>query len=388
MALAVFVPGQYSSAFGLLGCMAGEVAAAFGRAGAEVNPDRGIRPGEPRVYVFFNFPADVRTFLAWCRPDIPGAVLLHVFVDHPFALATEVMDALVAIPCYRMLLPCMDDRHLLSLRWPGLRTVTLHHAIEDRRESVVPHDQRGYDVVLSGSVATAAEVDAAAERMPSPVRGAAREMVELMSTEPATSFVRAFDLCMPSGLTSGDPWGLMRVVWSYVVPAVNRRRRFGIARSMQGLRTRVLGSAAWQEVCGGTIEYGGNIAYEAMVGELRSARVCVAWNPTQFVVTHSERVLLSMSAGCATVTDDRPALRRAFGGCVPAELVATGRMDQEYREGVDRLLSTPGRCEEIGLAGFETVHRTQTWEQRTPVFASVIESVLTGAREAASRGTH
>jgi len=383
MPLPIFVPLEYESAYGLLGCMARELADALGRAGAEINPERSVPAGQPRVHLFFNFPSNLDAFRAWARPEVPGAIILQVFVDHPFALAADVLDALVKYPAYRLLLPSLDGLHLLPLRWPGLRAVTMPHAVS--RSSLVaadaPLEARPFDVVLAGSIADADAVEAARERVPAALRAAADAAAEMLAVNPTIPFTSAFDVCSPSGLSSNDPWALLRLVWAYATMRANRERRIRIAASMQGLRTLVLGTKAWSPVCTGTLEYGGDVSYGDLPAHLRRAMVAAAWNPTQFVITHSERVLLGMAAGCATVTDDRPGLRRALPGDVPVEFVNLGDDAEGFRAAVDRLLANRPRMRDLAAKGAACVEASQLWDHRVPLIASVIESVLAAGKQ-------
>lgn len=379
MPLAVFVPMEYQSSYGLLGQMAREIGDALGRAGAEINPDRGCAPGEPRVYLFFNFPADMAVFETWTRPDIPGGVVLHIFVDHPFALEPRVLDALVRNPSYRLLLPSLDDLHLIPLRWPGIRAATLPHAVGPHALLLAKPDveKREFDVVLAGSISSNSAITAARSRIPAAIRTHADAAAEMLVARPTMPFTAAFDACSPSGLTSSDHWTLLRDVWAYVTARVNRARRTAVATSMQGLRTLVLGSREWEPLCRGSVVYGDHVSYAELPGHLQRANVCAAWNPTQFVLTHSERVLLGMAAGCATITDDRPGLRRALGGEIPVEFTRATDDAEGFRAAADRLLADEARMRGLGEAGRAKIESSQLWDHRVPLIASVIESVLT-----------
>lgn len=380
MPLAVFLPTNYQSAYGLLGHMATELAEALAEAGAEINPTRLIGASEPRVYVFFNFPADLQAFRAWCRPDEPGTVLLHIFVDHPLALATDVVDELVRYPGYRLLLPCIDDLHLLHLRWPGIRCITLPHAVSPKAivNDAPAWEDRPFDVVCAGSIAAPEEIVQTRMRVPEAIRSHADDAAEYMGANPSASLLQAIDLCMPSGLAASDYWGLLRVLFAYVIPKVNRDRRMGIVRTMKGRKTLVLGAKAWSEVCGGNIVYGGDVSYRDLTKMLSEAKVCIAWNPTQFTMTSSERVLLSMAAGCATVTEPRAAFMRAFGTALPSSVIGNEQRLGDYERRVDALLNDAQSAADSIEKGMEALRTKHLWSHRLPIISAAIESVLRG----------
>jgi spore maturation protein CgeB len=103
------------------------------------------------------------------------------------------------------------------------------------------------------------------------------------------------------------------------------------------------------------------------------SRAVLAWNPTQFTLGHSERVLLSMAAGAATLTDDRPSVRTQLGTSV-----ATHRSGDlaDLRAQAERLLGDPAHAAQLAHAGRREAERAHLWEHRLQMIGSVVAEVL------------
>lgn len=152
-----------------------------------------------------------------------------------------------------------------------------------------------------------------------------------------------------------------------VIPAVNRRRRIALVKAMQGISTAVFGGEAWREVCTGTIRYAGQVPYADVAERLTTARVCLAWGPTQFTHSFSERVLLSMAAGCATVADDRLFLRRHFvdrrsdGACLRLFDAAA---PASARAAVEQVLNDREASLAMAVRGRRAIKAAHLWRHR------------------------
>lgn len=380
MPLPVFIPTAYESRYKLLGAMAAEFGQAFTRAGAEVNPTRSFPVGHPTLHLFFNFPQDFQQFINWVQPRRPGAVFIQFFVDHPFALNSSLIDQLVCFPNYRLLLPCIDDRSLLQLRWPALNAVTCQHAVDPsalcREDSISGRDAC---ISVAGTIASLPALEKLRTELPEPVREPCMLAAEQLASAPQISPLQAFDLFMPAGLRAGNHWQLLQLCTQYIVAAANRSRRLSLVHALSGLPVHVYGNDAWRDECTGSIEYRGGLDYAELPGMLASSRIAVAWNPTQFTQSLSERVLLCMGAGCATITDDRPMVGQQFGDEMLVQYV--GDEPASLRACAEELLKDADRCMHLGMRGRAEIQRAHLWDHRTELIGRVVQSVLTAAQE-------
>lgn len=407
----IYIQTNYSSRYSLLGAMASELAAAFASGGALVNPSiESVRPGaQPGMVLWFNFLGDV----AELKPEItrPGSrtALLQFFVDHPLNLWAEQIDVLSRLPNFRMALPCVDGLHLLRLRWPTLRHAHCLHGVPEsalcdagaieRGHCAAPEQgRRANDVIVLGSIHSVEELDEMRSNIPPRILGLADEIVEMLACEPHTPFEHAVDVVAGSdGLVTGE-WRLLSNLFKYVVASLNRRRRTALVEAMQGVRTAVYGAEAWREFCAGTIEYRGHADYANTPRLLADSRICLAWGPTQFTHTFSERLLLGMAAGCATLADDRLMVRRHFacadgagarvaafqpGPRAPGERDAPtsvrlvpGASPEAARVAVEALLANPAECAAMGAAAREAVASGHLWVHRLQRLAAVGSDAL------------
>lgn len=372
MAFPVYIPMRYESRYSLLGAMARQLAEAFARRGCEVNPRSPEVGAVESLLVYFNFLPSTEDLHPAVRASGSRVAVVQFLVDHPLAVNDRQMDEMAELPNFRLFLPCMDGAHLLRLRWPGLIHAHCPHGVGP--ESVVGDEaigaDREMDLVVTGSVHTEGELSAMRERMPAAMRGVGDEIARLLVEHPGMSFEQAADVVLCGLNVPSGQWRLLAMLWSYATAVVNRERRLGMVRAMQGVRTAVYGAESWREVCGGTIEYRGEVGYGELPGVLSRAKVGLAWGPTQFTHTFSERLLLSMGAGCASVVDDRLMVRREFA--VGEELLVHAPGDAAgARACVERLLGDEGLRVEMARRGRDAVARGHLWEKRLDLFAAV-----------------
>ncbi len=392
MSIPVFIAQRYQSQYSLLGAMAKELGEAFTRAGCVVRPIEEATSG-PGVVIFFNFPARLEALGPAIDPNTRLS-LIQVLVDHPLAIQTAGMDAFSELPHYRLVLPCIDSLHLLRLRWPKLRHAHVLHGvppealmadeeIEASHQRLAAQGGRDIDVCVAGSIQPQAELDALWRGLPENLKPSLAAMVDLMLARPSTTFEQALDVVMgPMGMVTGD-WNIMSTLWRVVTTTVNQRRRIGIVQSLQGLNVQVYGPEAWRDVCTGTLRYAGNVDYSRVSEPLKRSRVCVAWGPTQFAHSFSERVLLSMAAGCATIADDRLLQARHFKTAAPGATVDGAQMagfpaqdPGQCRAWVERLLGDHGLAARLGSAGRAAVANGHLWDHRLDALANIANDAV------------
>ncbi|MCC5821899.1 MAG: glycosyltransferase [Phycisphaerales bacterium] len=360
MSETVWIQGRYESAYGLLGVMAAELGAELSAAGHDARViDLAVDPTpEDGVFVFFNAPVNLDAFPAGLWDGRVRGV--QVFVDHPFALPDAALDEWAqrgGLENLRVCLPCADDVHLLRMRWPGLKHAWMGHGIpasalcDEAGIGPSAWDAKGFDVVVTGSIAPSGEVDAALERMSPPARRMVQEIIALMTADPKLGYLQAVDLVMGSRSVITGDWKTARAFWRVCVAAVNRTRRLRAVEALQGLRVAVYGPEVWREACTGTIAYAGKVSYEDIPAAFGRGRIGLGWGPTQFVHSYSERIMLAMGAGCASVSDDRLLVRRDFPAL--CGLYDAGRPDT-LRAVCDRMLADPAAS--IGMT-----RRARAW---------------------------
>lgn len=360
MAFPVFIQRRYQSRYGLLGAMAEELAAAFAARGCPVDPDEpvGARPG---LMVWFNTPPSMDAIPLAARSPGSRVALVQFFVDHPLALNEAMMDGLAGLPNYRLLLPSVDGLHLLRLRWPGLRHGHALHAVPRAALCERVDGERPTDVVAMGSAHTEEELESMRASLPEPLRRPADEMVAMLVREPRMAFEQALDVSLGSrGVVTGQ-WSLAAAVWRYVVAAANRRRRLAMLSALRGLNVDVWGTPGLADGCSGSVRYRGEFAYSDSAAIMRGAKVCLAWGPTQFAHSFSERVLLAMAAGCAAVADDRLLLRARLGEAVE---LFDGADPASGRAAIESLLADEGRRLSLATRGRALVEAGHLWEHR------------------------
>jgi len=383
----VYIPtaSQYISRYSLLGTFAHELMEAFAAVGCIVNAPQ--HPRDQRgIFIFFNTPTHVEKLLAWVESTVgslTNAALLHFFVDHPLALPSAQLDVLSKVPTYRLLLPCRDDAHLIRFRWPMLKHMTCPHGVPAAalcptepmaQDFLAPHTRgdRPIPLIIAGSIHTPEELAALRGAVPRELHSMCDAVIAMQVMHPSMPLTQAFDLTLPAGVVSADHWRLLTVVQQYTTAAVNRERRIALVQAMQGIPTMVLGPAAWEPFATGTIQYGAETAYADIPANLARARVCLAWGPTQFAHTFSERLLLAFASGCATVADDRLLTRMHFAESpeTAACSIADFSNPPAAREAVEVLLDQPEVALEIAGRGRAAVEAGHLWSHRLDTFAA------------------
>jgi hypothetical protein len=329
MPACLHIPTQYQSRFALLTEFCAEVASEARELGMEVNPAPGSAAamGGPHVFVLFNSIKSAEYMAAWIRPFGEAAALLHWLVDHPLMLDAPLIDVLASSHRgYRLLTVCPDDTHWLQFRWPGLAHMTMPHgvrpsAIADRATLEASHATtnaatggRDVGILMSGWIHTRRELEDLRSQVPESLRAPCDVLARLRIDHPELSFGQAFEIAMPPGLRSSNHWLWLSGIMRYTVAVVNRERRLRIVAALRGLPVTLLGGEAWREVESDTTCYAGTCNYADLHTWFKRARVGLALNPTQFVTGWSERLLLSLAGGAATLTDRRVLVDRDFGG--------------------------------------------------------------------------
>lgn len=383
MSVPVWIPRRYESRFSLLGAMAEELAEAFRAQGYEVvdgMPDGG-RVG---IYIFFNMPSSIDALPPCVRRPNARVAAIQILVDHPLALDAGIMDVTSQLPNFRLALPSLDGLHLLRLRWPALRHGHMPHGIA--RSALIPSDQlntdafnaRPHDVVVAGSIHDEQGVRELKWALPAQTHPWIDEIIELMLIDPSMPYEQALDcVCGSRNVIPGN-WPMAAGLWRAVMAGLNRKRRITLVESLQGLDVAVFGGEAWKDICTGSITYRGPVEYADIPQALREGRICLAWGPTQFPQTFSERLLLSMAAGCASVCEDRYLVRQHFqDDGDTAHLASFDQRDPlAARRTIERLLDTPQELLALAKRGREQVESAHLWEHRTDRLASLASEAL------------
>jgi hypothetical protein len=370
---ALHTPTKYESRFGLLKAFADQVGSAWERAGGERNPR--LREGDAAVFLFFNNPSSPEALHQWMGPVLGLRAVVQWCVDHPLTLPAHHVDRFAAIPHYRLAMVAHDDLHLLPQRWPAIRTAHIPHGVDESALCDEASITRGreHDLVIAGSIASPEAIENLRAPIAGTLRHAAEEIAALRTRHPHLSFGQAWDLAVPRVDHPSDQWAQMAAVFQYSTAVVNRHRRAALVKAMKGLRVRLVGTESLRELAdaGNNIHYAGECAYEDLPKELARATVCLALGPTQFVLSHSERLLLSLAAGCGTVADARISVERDFGvaGCV--ETFDLTRPD-EARDKVAALLKDKDRRAELARCGRRCVERSHLWKHRVPEIAGFL----------------
>jgi hypothetical protein len=375
MTYPVYLTDAYASRYSLLGAMAHELGEAFAAAGHPVNPD--TPPGdEPGVFIWFNFPASIDLIPPRLREAGSPVRLVQVVVDHPYAIDEALTDQLAALPNHRMLLPCIDGAHLLRLRWPTLGHGHMLHAVPGSSVCARVDTPRDTGVIVAGSIHTPEELETLRACLPAALHGACAEMIELLARHPWMPFEQSMDLSLGVRSISTDRWALVAAIWRFVTASVNRRRRTELVHALRGLPVEVWGLDAWRPFCTGTIRYRGAFEYADSGRTLAGAKVSLAWGPTQFTHSFSERVLLSMAAGCATVADDRMLARARLG---PGAALYDASRPQDAADLIRDLLHDEPRRLDLARTGRDIVERQHLWEHRLGAFTPMSDAGVSPA---------
>jgi hypothetical protein len=381
----IYVPEKYMSRYALLQAFCVEFGEAAREAGHVVNPDRNEASGAaPAIFLVFNFPESMERILKWMGPRTGPTAMVQWLVDHPFNLDKALMADMVKQGGYRFVHVTDDDSHMLQLRWPGLRHGRVWHGVPrsalcDAASVAASHldgsrdGSRDIDVFFAGSIADDAELDMLRADMPTELHAKCDDVAKLRLEYPWLSFGQAFDSIMPTPLTCSDHWGLLAVVFRYSTAKLNRERRIRLVQSLAGLRVCVAGSAVWKGLLPAGCEYVGEVPYTDISAWMRRTKVCVALNPTQFVHGFSERLLLSMAGGCATVTDDRLWVRENFTNPNVRAAVGFGvNQPGQLRDCVHTLLADASARAEIAMRGRALVEEKHLWVHRVKSLLRVV----------------
>lgn len=377
MSFSLHIPGSVTSRYSLLNAMIEELAAAFVQEGYPINPET---PAQQALHLFFNFAHEPRKFLAWAQPSKPGRSLIQFFVDHPFVLDERLMDEFVRVPSFRLVMPCADETCLLPLRFPSLKTIRVAHGIPrsalcDAASLEASHATRDIGVFVAGSIQTDEELAERSSGVPAPLRSAVDDMVALMLEHPWMSFIQACDITAP-GVATADQWRLIRILWRATVDRVNTKRRIRTVEALQGLDTTVYGPSIWTKHCTGTIKYAGELAYADVPHAMAKAKVCIAWGPTQFTHSYSERQLLSMAAGCATLSDDRLLARQELGDACAFYNPAN---PSSLRALAERYLSDTAARVSLATIGRNQAEAKHLWNHRVPALIEIAKAASTAS---------
>lgn len=369
----------YASQYNLINDFIAELGRAAQSAGLGVNlsprENAGLRPAA----VYFNyapgFPEQARRAAregdACAQPPV-----LHWLIDHPLSLRSDVWRQVEQMAGYRLLTVSDDDTQLLALHYPRLRQARCWHGVDpgalcDAASIEGSHSAgrgRDIDVLVTGTVATDTQLEEMRAMVPAGLRVAAEDIARLRLEHPWMSFTQAWELCAPTGLHSQTHWDLLHAVFVYTTAVVNSARRLALVRSLGGLSVTVLGKGPWQSAGTRGLTVVPEVAYRELPAWFARARVALAVNPTQFVHGFSERLLLSLAGGAASVTDDRLWVRREFGACT--ERFAVER-PEACRAAVEGLLSDRGRAAAMGAAGRAVVAGGHLWRHRLQTVALV-----------------
>lgn len=389
----IWIPNAYQSQFGLLGAMANELLEAFTAKGYDARPLDLLNNPSPTqgVFLFMNTPQSLDQLPAALFAPGSNLKAVQFHVDHPFALPAELLDQWnqqSTLSNLRLFLPCVDDTHLLRPRFPGLIHACIPHGIP--RSSLCDletltteqYNSREFDVVFTGSVRSQEEINAILSKANQHVSAMITDIAHLMIKEPWLGYVAAVDLVMGSrGVITGN-WETQRNFWGIVIAIVNRHRRMETVKSMQGLKVGVFGSPAWEDICTGTIQYAGEVGYDQCASAFARGRIALAWGPTQFVHSHSERIMQAMAGGACVVADDRLMVRKDFNGSASpagdtAKLFDWGN-PMAARSAVDSQLADTPASLAMAIRARQLVEARCLWEHRVEAMVEVAKATAAG----------
>jgi len=380
MPACLHIPTQYQSRYSLLTEFCSEVASEARVLGLEVNPAPGSAAAAAGLHVFvlFNSIKSAEHMAAWIRPFGEAAALLHWLVDHPLMLDTPTVDAFASKQRgYQLLTVCPDDTHWLRFRWPGMVHFTMPHgvrpsALADETTLEASHAAteaarggRDIGILLSGWIHTRRELEDLRSQVPESLRAPCDALVRLRLDHPELSFGQAFEIAMPPGVRASNHWLWLSSIMRYTVAVVNRERRLRLVAALRGLPVTLLGGEAWREVESDTTRYAGSCDYGDLPGWFKRARVGLALNPTQFVTSWSERLLLSLAGGAATLTDRRVLVERDFGASkAPMLEMFSVQHPEEMRAKAEGLLASPELRAQMAHQALPEIASKHLWRHR------------------------
>lgn len=390
----IWIHSLYQSQFDLLGAMSEELLEAFIAKGydAEIfNLSHDHMPTDGTLF-FMNTGNSLEGLPpALFSPDSQMRAIQY-YVDHPFGLSDGAIDQwnrINSLSNYRLALPCIDDTHLLRYRFPNLVHAFIPHGIPRSAlcdlDSMTPENfaNREFDVVVTSSVRPQEEIDEAIAEIKDPgMVQLINSLANMMIRDPQLGYVAACDIALGSrGIITGK-WTTQKHLWNLVIAIVNRFRRIETVKALQGLKVGVFGSDEWAKHCSGTIKYAGQATYAQCADAFSKGRIGLAWGPTQFVHSYSERIMQAMAGGACVVADDRLMVRHDFNGSMAAthtNPTATlfdwsGTNLHNAREKIDELLAQPDVALEQARRGRMHAENTCLWEHRVDQMFNLVDS--------------
>jgi hypothetical protein len=394
----IWIHKAYQSQFDLLGAMAAEIAGAFIALGYDARLiDIAHDPSPTQgLFLFLNTPQSLAQLPQALFTPNPTLKAVQLHVDHPFALPDSIIDQWNQhnnLENFHLHLPCLDDAHLLRPRFPNLIHSWTPHGIPQSTLSNPDHitqqhhANRPFDVVCTGSIRSQDEIDKGLNALDQSMTIMVTDVVHLMLKEPWLGYVAAVDLALGSrGVITGN-WSTQKHFWGLVTAIVNRHRRTQTVQSLQGLKVGVFGSSAWKEHCTGTIEYAGEVAYADSASAFAQGRIGLAWGPTQFVHSYSERIMQAMAGGSCVIADDRLLVRRDFNGAASPAGDTVRLFDwgdpNAARAAADAQLADPQGSLNMAKRSRELVERTCLWTHRVKAMVDVQPSSPTPSSQVA-----
>lgn len=399
----IWIHDRYQSQFDLLGAMSEELCEAFVARGYNAKL-RTFLPGDQLdggTLLFMTLDHTLNGF----PPALfePGSRMraIQYYVDHPLGLSDgtiDLWDKANALSNYRLALPCLDDVHLLRYRFPKLVHSWIPHGIPRSSlcdlETLTPehYARREFDVVVTSSVRPQEEIDASIASINDPgIVDMINNIASIMIHDPHAGYIAACDIVMGSrGIITGK-WATQKHFWNLVIAIVNRFRRIETVQSLQGLRVGVFGSNEWIKHCTGTIHYAGQASYAQCAQAFSRGRIGLAWGPTQFVHSYSERIMQAMAGGACVVADDRMMVRHDFNGSMSATPTSptaklfdwSGTNLNAARQAIEYQLAHPDKSLDMARRGRIHAEKTCLWEHRVDQMMSLAESIPTPAPVAA-----
>lgn len=396
--IALYVPDDAKSRYALIGEFYRQIGTSAVDAGMEWNPAPvgGLRAVRPSIFLFINAARDPQVISEWigstAHMHATPIALVQWLIDHPFNLDRRLVDAFCTNSRYCLVTVADDDAMLLRMRWPTLQHFRVSQGVPRDmlvdpariEPSHMSADSRDIDVLLTGTIASDAEIEQLRSILPASVvlEKACDEIVQLRVKHPSLGFLHAVETCVPSPFICPDHWGLLAAMFRLTTALANRERRIAMLRSLArtGLSVTVLGTASWRGVVEdlrrespkARIRLVQDVDYAHLPPWIARAKVYIGVNPTQFVHAYSERLLLGLASGAATVTDDRIGVRREFQNEYrsretdgkPCLVTFDPARPDDLASRVVDLLANPSQRVELALNGRTLVEKRHLWSHR------------------------
>ncbi len=371
--------------------MANELLEAFVANGYDARPLDLLNDQSPTqgLFLFMNTPQTLDHLPQALFDPNSNLQAVQFHVDHPFALPASILDqwtTRASLKNLHLYLPCLDDAHLLRPRFPGLVHSWMPHAIPRsslctlENLTIEHYKNKPFDVVVTGSVRSQSEIDQSLAQANPQIAPMITDIAHLMIKEPHLGYIAAVDLVMGSRNVITGNWDTQRHLWPLVIAIVNRHRRIETLKSLQGLKVGVFGSPDWQPECTGTIKYAGQVQYADCASAFAQGRIALAWGPTQFVHSYSERIMQAMAGGASVVADDRLLIRRDFNGSASPAGDTVKLFDWSNptaaRTTIDTQLANPNESLEMARRSRTHVEKTCLWEHRLQTLTQSIPAPL------------